>query len=170
MPLLISQRDVMEITNVSRTTVTNAMTDTPIIRYDRHPHYYLTETIWKLHRHASSYIDRLTYAAEDDDELYTGVDSLSVAESFDSYIRRDVRMDARAKSVRNSFFNSLALADGARCYMTYSESLRMKLLLNGGVTMFILTGDNSELPLWQSFSPAFALVNSGLDSVKAVAA
>ncbi|MDP1593799.1 MAG: hypothetical protein Q8L80_06095, partial [Gallionella sp.] len=116
-------------------------------------------------RHASSYIDRLTYAAEDDEELYTGVDSLRVAESFDSYIRRDVRMDARAKSVRNSFFNSLALCDGARTYMTYSESLRLKLLLNGPVSMFLLTGDNSELPLWHGgFSPAFALVNSGLDS------
>ena len=170
MPLFISQRDVCEITGVSSQTVSSHLSHSPIHRIDKHPFYYVNDVVNFLHRHAKNYIERLAYAAEDDDELYTGVDSRMVAESFDIFTSKDVKMSARVASVRNSFFNHLALSDGARTYMTYTESLRLKLLLNGGISRFILTGDNSELPLWNSFSPAFALVNSGLDSGKAVAA
>lgn len=164
MPLLISQKAVLEITGVSHTTVINALSHSHVIRHDRHPHYYLSEVVNYLNRHAKSYIDRLTYASEDDQELYVGVHGLKLSESFDSFVSNDTNMKARAKTVRNSFMNSLALSDGARCYMTYSETLRLKLLLNGGVSMFLLTGDSSDLPLWYSFSPAFALCNSGLDT------
>ena len=169
MPLFISQRDVCDITGVSSQTVNSHLSHSPIHRIDKHPFYYVTDVCNFLNRHAKKYIERLAYAAEDDNELYCGVDSLMVAESFDIFVSKDVRMDARAKSVRNSFFNTLALADGARTYMTYTESLRLKLLLNGGISRFILTGENSELPIWYSFSPAFALVNSGLDSAKVAA-
>ncbi|GLS85577.1 hypothetical protein GCM10010873_05500 [Cypionkella aquatica] len=164
MPVFISQASASEVLGLNPTTVGQSMSCSPHFTKNRHPHYYLVEVLKWTDRKARPKLAELVKVSDHNSDLYVGKDGLMVARSFEAFLHVDPKAQARSKKMQAKFMNTLATIPGGDAFYIYGEALRSKVLLASGITEFVLTGEESNLPHnWPKFIEGFCLINGGLD-------
>lgn len=167
--LLIGSHQIAEALGVEIRSVQRRTTGMPPVsegKYKTNRKYHAAGVVGSLCRYERARAPMVLAHGVEDGSLYAGPDSIIAANRFMDWCAKHPETYSRWQAAYACFMRVLIHDPSCGPYAPYAESLARRAMLWGGVAVYIVTGDKSNLPDWTRFAPAFSLVNAGgLDAV-----